>query len=45
MAYAKRLNNVDVAVVAQCLADVLVKTNPRFDATKFRNACGEILDV
>lgn len=42
-AYAKRLTNEDVAVVAQCLAAELAKDNPRFDALKFRNACGEIL--
>lgn len=42
-AYAKRLDNKDVAIVAQCLAYELALDNPRFDALKFRNACGEML--
>ena len=42
-AYAKRLNNEDVAVVAQCLSVELAQDNPRFDPLIFRNACGEIV--
>lgn len=42
-AYAKRLDQADVDVVANALADELAEDNPRFDRDKFLNECGVML--
>ena len=41
-AYAKRLDQEDVNVVANALADELTEDNPRFNRDMFLNACGVI---
>lgn len=43
VAYAKRLDQSDVEVVANALADELAEDNVRFDRDAFLNACGVML--